>query len=188
MMDVRLGALLLLAGTVLFLVAAFSPVSRVFGLDSDDAKLDVIGSSVGAWRLTQVFFAVGAVLAAIAVGWIMMGADAEWPAWLRVLPGVLMLVGAILWSVHTFLRAADFDAFVNGALPGWHFATYTVLTIVGLALVGIAFLITGPRWLGLVLTIGPGLLLVTYLTAKDLPPFAHYLLTLVLAIHVLRSP
>lgn len=187
MPSVRVSAVLLLAGTVLFLIAAFSPISRVFALDTEEAKIDMIASSVGAWRLAQVFFAAGAVVAAIAVGWLMVSADADWPGWLRLLPGVLMVSGAVLWSVHSYLRAADFEAFVAGTLPAWHFATYTVLTIVGLAVVGAAFLLTGPRWLGLVLTIGPGLLLVTYLTAKDLPPFAHYLLTLVLAIHVLRS-
>lgn len=174
-------------GSLVFLVAAFLPISRVYATPGAQAKRELIASSPSAWRISQALFAVGATMTAAGAGLVVLTADLPWPGLMRWLPLALLGVGAMLWGRHTYLRTMSPDAWIGGTLPRWHFPAYTMLTIAGMAVIGLAFLITGPTWLALTLLVAPSLFLIAYLAFRDLPPFLHYLPTLALAIEQLRS-
>jgi hypothetical protein len=89
------------------------------------------------------------------------------------------------WAWSLYLRGTRIREFAFGTLPGWPFATYVLLTIGGLALLGIGLLNGGfPAWLGW-FTLGADLVFLTgYLRFEDIPPFVFYLLLLLVGLVV----
>jgi hypothetical protein len=96
-----------------------------------------------------------------------------------------LVVGALAWAWSLYLRGIRVSEFAFGTLPGWPFATYVLLTIGGLALLGVGLLAGRfPVWLGW-LTLGADIVfLAGYLWFKDIPPFVFYLLFLLVGLVV----
>lgn len=187
MSNQQVAGLLVGLGSVSFLVAAFLPISRVYATAGAQSKLELIRGSLETWKASQLLFALGAIATAGGIGWAILIGDGTWPNAYLAAPGVLLGIGAGLWSRHTYLRAVDPESFVSGTQPGWQFPAYTLLTIAGVAVAGLAFLQTGPSWLGLTLIIGSALFLVAYAVFRDLPPFVHYVLVIALAVELIRT-
>lgn len=189
MNSLRISALVLIAGSILFLMAAFSPISMAFFPERDPAKqLEIVLSSKRAWVISQIFFTSGAVVAAAGMGL----AAYQW----RILPGSKMAyvgfavigIGAILWVWDCYLRAGDPQALVEGTLPTWPFIGYTLLTQAGLVLVGVVMLRSAlPSWVGWMVISGALVFFVLYLIFKDMPPFVYYVLTLITGIMLYRA-
>lgn len=183
----RFSGIIICVGALLFLVAAFSPISSVYAAPSKERKLELIRAAPGAWRASQWMFGGGALLFGLGVAIGTFALRERFSAPLLYLPAVLLLVGAVSWSWHVYQRALDPIAFVEGALPGWQFLLYTVLTLAALALIGAALRqMAFPGWAGWVLLGGAALLFVLYVIFKDLPPFVHYLLGLVVGVLFIR--
>jgi hypothetical protein len=188
MSALKLSGAVTFVGSILFLIAAFSPISRVYALPTAENKLGMITGSPTAWVISQTLFALGAIVTALGIA---LAAYA-----LRDRPSVLLFftataflaAGAAAWSWHVYLRAAEPAAFVNGSLPGWHFALYTLLTMAALLLIGIALQRMGfPTWAGWLLIGGSILFFVLYLIFKDMPPFVYYLMGATLAFVLFRG-
>ena len=183
----RVGAIILLVGSVLFIIAAFMPVSYVFAEPSPAAKLEIITSSPAAWTASQVLFGLGASIAAIGLGFVARH--------LRGTPGAVwayiglaaVILGAVLWDGHVYLRAVDPEAFVEGRLIGWLFPAYALLTQLGLLAFGIAYLRAGyPAWLGGITVGGAVVFFIVLFVLKDIPPFFYYILTFIAGIRLMR--
>lgn len=183
----RVAAIILLVGSVLFMIAAFMPVSRVFVEPSPAAKLEIIYSDRTAWTASQVLFGLGASIAAIGLGFVAYR--------LRTTPGAVwayvglaaVILGAVLWDGHVYLRGVDPEAFVEGRLIGWLFPAYALLTQLGLIAFGVAYLRAGyPAWLGGVTVGGAIIFFMVYLVFKDIPPFVYYILTFIAGIRLMR--
>lgn len=188
MSILKISGVVILIGSVCFLVAAFSPISRVFGLPNSKDKLAVITGDLAAWNVSQVLFSLGSIVTTLGVALLAYTLKDRPLAPLLFAAAVFLAVGAAAWSWHTYLRMKDPAAFVNGTLPGWHFVLYTLLTMAALTLVGIALLRMGfPAWTGWLLIGGSLLFLMLYIIFKDMPPFVHYLLGVALAIALLRG-
>lgn len=184
----RISALTIGLGSVLFLAAAFSPISRVFGEPSSARRLAVILAAPRQWWVAQGLFALGALVTALGIATFALGhADAPFAGMLWK-SAALLLVGAVCWSWHVYLRAADPAAFAGGELPSWGFAVYTLLTQVGLFLFGLALLRAGlPPWLGWLAAGGMVLLFLVTVIARDMPPFVYYLITLTAGVVLYRA-
>ena len=63
----KMSALVIILGSVLFLIAAFSPISGVFAEPSPAGKLEIIMASPNAWSVAQIFFALGAMITVIGI-------------------------------------------------------------------------------------------------------------------------
>jgi hypothetical protein len=64
----KMSALVIILGSVLFLIAAFSPISfRVFPEPSAARKLEVMTASPTAWFVAQILFALGAMVTMIGI-------------------------------------------------------------------------------------------------------------------------
>ena len=182
----RVAATFLLVGSVLFIIAAFMPVSQVYVAPSPAAKLEIIESNRTAWTASQVLFGLGASIAAIGLGFVAYH--------LRGTPGAVwayiglaaVILGAVFWEGHVYLRAVDPESFVAGRLIGWLFPAYALLTQLGLLAFGIAYLLAGyPAWLGGITLGGAVLFFIVYLVFKDIPPFVYYILTFIAGIRLM---
>jgi hypothetical protein len=183
----RVAAIILLVGSVLFVIAACMPVSRVFAEPSPAAKLEIIAGNRAAWSASQVLFGLGASIAAIGLGLVAHH--------LRGTPGAVwtyvglaaVILGAVLWDGHVYLRAVAPEEFVEGRLIGWLFPAYALLTQFGLLAYGIAYLRAGyPAWLGRVTVGGAVIFFIVLFVLKDIPPFFYYVLTFIAGIRLMR--
>lgn len=177
----KFTAIILIAGSLLFLIGAFSPVSLAFFSESDETKrLGIILGRRQAWSISQLFFALGAVVTAAGIGLAAHDLRAlSSPSLLPYLGAAAIIIAAGLWSWHVYLRAVGPRAFVEGVLPAWHFTGYTLFTQAGLIAIGAAMLrSTTPDWVGWAMIGGALVCFLIYLRLRDLPPFIYYLLTL----------
>jgi hypothetical protein len=175
----RIAGSMLIIGSLLFFIAAFSPIAQVFSEPDAAKKLEILMNGRMEWSFDQIFFALGALITA---GGLYLTAKQ-----LQNIPGsgwaflgvALIVIGAVLWSWDVYLRGINPQAFIQGAMPTWPFIAYTVLTQAGLAAVGSVLIrSTLPGWVGWVLIGGSLLFFLVYLILKDMPPFAYYILTL----------
>lgn len=181
--DVRTSSVLLGVGSVLFLVAAFLPVSRVYAEPDPEKKLEIILELKWMWNLSSVLFGIGSLV--VVFGWaLFVFSFNELSKVIIPLASIILLgTGALLWTWHVTERIIHPVGFVNGTNTPHLFLVYSLLTQVGLALAGWFLLrMPVPDWPGWMLIFGSAILFILMLVFKDMPPFVYYLLTLVLAI------
>jgi hypothetical protein len=177
MTTVETARVLLILGSTLFLLGAAIGVPRVWSEQDPQARQRLLEEHRGIWRVSQPFYAGGAVIAATGVGYLAADAPAGETRTLFTIACALLIVGALAWSWSVYLRAIRIADFAHGRLPGWPFTTYVWLTITALMLLGVGLLAGGyPAWSGW-LTIGAAAsFLAIYVRFKDIPPFVFYLL------------
>lgn len=180
-------AWIILIGCLLFLFAAFNPSAIAFGARTPEARLEAIRNYERLWLISQYAFGLGAVLTAI--GFFLFARAYGGGGGLLLPVSAGMLAGALLWGINLFMRATDFEGFANGAQPNWPFVAYTLLTMLGLAVWGYAYLQGGfPAWLGWG-TLGPtALLFVLFVVFRDMPPFVYYVISLETVWVLFKSP
>jgi hypothetical protein len=187
LMDISLqktSALVVMLGSVLFLIAAFLPISfRVFPEPSAARKLDALTSSPTAWFAAQIFFGLGALVTVLGVGLAAYGFRAQPFGGLAQASVAVLTLGTLLWVWHLGERTVDPAAFANGALSVWPLLLYFGLTEAGLALFGVALLGSGlPAWLGWVVIGSMALFFAIVVIFRDIPPFVFYAITLLVGI------
>ena len=90
------------------------------------------------------------------------------------------------WCWSVYLRTIRFRKFALGELPRWPFASYVVLTIAGLALLGAGLVAAdAPAWAGWLTLAADLLFLVVYVRFRDIPPFVFYVLLAIVGVAVL---
>ncbi len=188
MLSLKISSIVIFIGSLLFLIAAFLPISRVYAFNNSEDKLALIKDAEGAWNISQTLFSLGAIVTVLGVALAAFILNGRSSAPMLYLAATLLFVGAAAWTWQTYLRAKDPIAFAEGSLTGWHFALYTLLTLAAILLIGISILQLGfSTWAGWLLIGGALFLFVLYIIFKDMPPFVHYLLFLALAFVVFRA-
>ncbi len=173
----QIAAMLLITGSIIFLVGAAIGVPRVFTEPDPEVRLRLLLNHVTAWRASQPLYAFGALVAAAGVGCLVPTSGTPVSRGLYAAACAALALGALPWAWATYQRGRLVYDFAYRQLPGWPFATYVLLTIAGLALLGIGLLsASAPAWLGW-LTIGADIaFLIGYVSFKDIPPFVFFLL------------
>lgn len=176
----KISAIVIILGSVLFLIAAFSPIAnRVFPEPSAAQKLEVITAAPTAWLVAQIFFALGAMVTVIGIA--LVGyrfRDQSFALLIQASVAVLVL-GALLWIWYLFMRTVDPAAFAEGALPVWPLILYFALTEAGLAVFGVALLRSAlPQWVGWLVIGSMVLFFVLTLILRDMVPLFYYMITL----------
>jgi hypothetical protein len=185
----QIGAVLLIAGSTVFLIGAAVAVPMVFTQSNPAARLRLLEAHTGAWRAGQPFYALGPMVAAAGLACLAVGAPAGRTRALLWIASSALLLGALPWAWSVYLRAVRIPQFAHGTLPGWPFTIYVLLTIGGLGLLGIALLAGGqPPWLGWLTLAGDALFLVAYLRFNDIPPFVFYVLLTLVGVVLLVGP
>lgn len=181
----RIGGILLIVGSVVFLIGAAVGVPGVFTQRDPQARLRMLNERLRAWQIAQPLYGAGPFIAAGGVAFLAAASDGGSRAVLAATSGALA-IGALAWGWSLYLRGTRVTEFAFGTLPGWPFATYVLLTIGGIALLALGLLIGDfPTWVGWV-TLGADVaFLAGYLRCKDIPPFVFYLLFVVVGLAVL---
>jgi hypothetical protein len=184
----RGAATTIIAGSMLFLIAAFSPISRVFGTRDAAQKLEIITTAPIQWTAAQLFFGLGSLVTAAGVAMLGWSAGDRSSSARLYAAAVLMGVGALLWCWHVLLRAVDPRMWTAREIPLWLFGGYSLLTIAGLALIG-TFLLRSrvDTWVGRLAVGAAALFLMLGLLFGDIPPFVYYVVTLTVGVKLLRG-
>jgi hypothetical protein len=184
----KAGAITIIVGSVIFIAAAFSPISRIFGMPDAGERLEVILAAPNQWLVAQLLFALGSVVTVIGIGLLAFRTAGHDSSVYLTSSAVLMAVGAVLWSWHVYMRAVDPALFTAGEVPLWLFAGYSLLTMAGLASLGTALLQTVlPSWVGWLAIGSAALFLVLAIAFRDMPPFVYYLITLIIGVMLYRA-
>ncbi len=183
----RLAGVVLLTGSLLFIVAAFLPISWVFGERVLEKKLEMINAALSSWKFAQVLFAAGAIAAAVGFFFIYLHLRNSEASTAVLIASICSAVGAILWAWHTYLRAIDPNAFVYKLLqPNWLAGVYFVLTMAALLALGIGLLKTEYQpWVGWMNIIASILFILIAIIFGDIPPFVFYIITAITAVVVI---
>jgi hypothetical protein len=184
----KASAIAVIAGSTLFLAAAFSPISRIFGMRDASERLEVIGAAPNQWLVAQLLFALGAIVTVIGVGSLAVRLRGHSFSVYLTSSALFMAVGAILWSWHVYVRAVDPALFTAGGIPPWLFAGYSLLTMVGLAFLGTGLLqMALPSWVGWLAIGSAALFFVLAIAFRDMPPFVYYVITLTIGVALYRA-
>lgn len=176
------GSMWLIVGSVVFGVGAAIGIPRLFMTTDADERLRLLTDHAVLWRVAQVPYALGPVLAAIGVVEYGLALDTGVGV-LLMSGGAAMVVGSLFWSYTCWLRGMDAVEWNQGHQPGWPFRAYVLLTLAGLAALGLAILLTdSPTWLGWVVLAADLGYLILFVTTKDIPPFVFYVLLILVAI------
>jgi len=190
-MDIKvlkIGSIIVMIGSVLFIIAAFSPISRVFGISSPERKLEIILSAPNQWIAAQIFFALGALVMVAGVSIVTYYFRNQPFSVLLNMSVVILFIGASLWIWHVYLRAVDPQLFTDRGIPILYFAAYTFLTQFGLILFGIALLRTElQNWVGWMIIGSMGFFFVLTIIFRDMPPFVYYVIMLITGVMLYRS-
>ncbi|HET7450088.1 MAG TPA: hypothetical protein VFJ78_05775 [Gaiellaceae bacterium] len=179
------AGILLIIGSLVFLIGAAIGVPGVFMQRDPQVRLRMLTERLRAWRIAQPLYGVGPGIATVGVAFLAATSDGGSRAVLAASCATLA-VGALSWGWSLYLRGTRVSDFALGALPSWPFAAYVLLTIAGIGLLALGLLIGDFRtWLGWV-TLGADLVfLIGYLRFKDIPPFVFYLLLTLVGLAVL---
>ncbi|WP_353807945.1 hypothetical protein [Agromyces sp. SYSU T00194] len=180
------AALVMIAGSVLFLVAAFLPISaRVYPRPPAE-RLEAITAAPVAWTTSLVLFGAGALVTALGVVLLALDAGGGLAGGLAWAAALVLLAGIVPWAIELVQRASDPAGFADGLLPRWTFPAYAVLTLAGIVLLGIVLLVGSyPAWAGWVVLGWVGALIVLVLAIADLPPFLFYVATVFIGVVLL---
>lgn len=184
----KMSGIMIILGSVLFLIAAFLPISsRVFPEPSAVRKLEIIRDAPNAWLVTQICFALGALVTVIGLALVAYRFRDQSFALLMQGGVAVLLLGALLWIWHVYARTVDPAAFAEGALPAWPLVLYFLLTPTGLAVFGVALLRSAlPQWVGWLMITSMALFLLLTVIFRDIPPFVYCAITLLTGVMLYR--
>jgi hypothetical protein len=185
----QISAIATIVGSILFLVAAFLPISfRVFPQTSPAKKLESINADPGQWFAAQVLFAFGTLVTVIGIALFAYNARHESFRWLIWASVTLLAVGALPWLWQLYARTVDPAGFTEGSFPMWPYLFYFFTTEVGLAVYGVALLSSPlPTWAGWVVMVSMVLLALLTIILRDMAPFAFYVITLFAGVMLFRQ-
>ena len=143
----RIGGILLIVGSLVFGIGAAVGVPGVFTRRDPQVRLHMLTERLGAWQIAQPLYGAGPVIVTAGVAFLAAAADDGSRALLGAASGALA-IGTLAWGWSLYLRGTRVSAFAFGTLPGWPFATYVLLTIGGIAFLGLGLLGDSPAWLG----------------------------------------
>jgi hypothetical protein len=178
----KFPAIVVIIGSVMFLTAAFMPISFVYGERDVQTQIARVQDSPLAWVISLSLFALGSILVVAGLAWVTLYLRSISAAFASSLGLVMIAFGTLCWVVIVYQRATLPLQDVFGAPTfGWLFIAYTLLTQAALIAYGFAFMQAGySRWLGLGTIIPAALLCIAYLIFKDMPPFVYYVITLLI--------
>lgn len=181
----RIGGVLLIVGSVVFFLGAAIGVPGVFTRTDPQVRLRMLTERRRAWQVAQPLYGVGPGFATAGVGVLAASSGGGAAVVLAASCGMLA-VGVLAWWWSLFLRGTRLSDFAFGELPSWPFATYVLLTVAGIALLGLGFLLGEfQTWLVWVTLVADAVFLVGYLRFRDIPPFVFYVLLTVVGVGVL---
>lgn len=190
----NVAGILLIAGSLLFNFAAFSPISmKVFPERDPQQRIGYVRDDARGWLIANLCFGSGALVAAVGLGAFAAHAqDASQESLVKIvmiLSGGAALIGMVLWVFITYQRLVLPPEELFGGVTSDRatFTIYTVLTQIAIVLLGIVLVeMDYPGWLGWGVAALAAASMAAFFYFKDMPPFTHYVLLLVVGIMLAR--
>lgn len=190
----NLAGILLIVGSLLFNFAAFSPISfKVFPERDPRKRIDYVRHDPRGWLIANLFFGSGALAAAVGMGAFAAHAqDASQDNLIRILmilSAAAALIGVVCWVFITYQRLVLPPEELFGGVYSDRatFTIYTVLTQGAIVLLGVVLAqLDYPGWLGWGVAVLAAASMAAFFYFKDMPPFTHYVLLLVVGIMLVR--
>jgi hypothetical protein len=184
----------LIVGTLLFLIAAFMPITYQVITSSDPQQfIRLIENNRMSWVMVNILFGVGSIITVVGILLFALHTRSISTSgeirWASLFGSGAAAIGATLWVIIVYNRAAlPPEALVgNLAINSWMFPAYTLLTQFALMVIGFMLLKSNyPGWMSWGMMGVAALSVVTYLVFKDMPPFAHYVPLLVMGVALIR--
>ncbi len=197
----RFAALLLIGGSICFLVGAFNPVLFSVWTAPTEMQLRLIAERAAAWSISNALFLGATVLTAAGL-WLVPDLVGGSGAPVARAATVAYLLGAVAWVMSLAVRLAvapkTASAFVSthavdpsyaglSSLAGGLFVVFTFVAGASLVALGLSIVAGGslPVIAGWFAAVMGGMMVVGYLAAGDMPPFVAYLPTGLLGIALL---
>jgi hypothetical protein len=190
----KIAGSLLIVGSLLFFIAAFTPANvRVVMASDPQQRAEFAENDRGGWLIANVVFGVASI-AAVA-GLALFGIQAQSTGDLTqvrvgsVLGTAAAAIGTALWVIILYNRVVSplQEMTSNLSTNPWIFPAYTLLMQIALVIVGVVLLRSNyPGWLGWGVLAFGALTFAAYMFFKDMPPFAHYVPLLVMGITLVR--
>lgn len=181
-----IAGVLLLGGSSVFGFGAWVGVPEIFREPDPERRLQMLHEQLLRWRLAQPFYALGPLVASAGVGCLASSTRAGTAHGWLALSALSLVLGALCWCWSVYLRGTRFREFALRTLPGWPFTIYVLLTIGGLALLGVGLLASEfPTWLGWLTLVADAIFLSLYAMLKDIPPFMFHILLSVVGVAVM---
>lgn len=193
--TIKRPGLIIIAGSIIQLVAAFLPDQRVFTSPDPAEKLQAISTGQTGWILQCILFPVAFLLIATGFGLLTRVMQVRQARFAAICGTILSLSALLFWlpvSAGRLQVSAHIDEYLLSYQPGdlfdmdagyrWSFWVYTLLTLVSIAGMALALALERIRRItGLVVAVFCLLALTVIIPLwKDWPPLLSYVLTLVL--------
>jgi hypothetical protein len=192
----RVGGLLIVAGSTVQLIAAVLPVWRVFTSADTRVQLEAIASRPAAWKAQAVGFPVAFTVTGVGFATVAAAMPKRRAHQLALASSGLGFLSVLLWLPITAKRLAigrRVDELLVEQpkaidIGGWSFWPYTLATLGSILLMGCALVVSGlHRRLGVFAAGVSGLALTLLRIFRDWPPFASYVITLVIGLGIAKQ-
>jgi hypothetical protein len=187
---------LLILGSVLFVLAAFQPLTVSVVTETDIVRrTQALEDGKTAWLFVNILFGTGSILAAIGLTFFTLYWHRleTFNSNLKVLSyfvPILFTIATILWLLicgYRVLVPAQ-EVANNLIVNSWLFLAYTLLSQIALILLGIVLIQSNyPVWMARWILLLAVLSLLAYFIFQDMPPFAHYVILFLTGIGLLRT-
>jgi hypothetical protein len=183
---IQTTALLLILGTALTTIGFGIFPSQIYTEKSKQMKLSLLASKPLRWILSQMVVILGAITTMAGSIFLFLAFRVSYGALALGIVLVGFVLGHVFWIWQLVLRIVQPKLFANDELPGWLFTTYSILTLLALAVYGVAFWLQGNyRVLGVGILLPSMLVLGLFLKFKSMPPIVYYAMTLAIGITLL---
>jgi hypothetical protein len=190
----KLAGILLTIGSLLFIIAVSTPViSDVVGaFDNPQLQVEYIKNDLTGWTVAHLLMGAGSLFAAIGLlpfaRQLHSVTNKKNVRMASYLAGAMAIAGALFWVIISYNRIVQSpeELVHNLNITSWMFPIYSILTQISLVIIGYVLLQSGyPKWLGWLVIVLGGLVLVAYLVLGDMPPFVYYPVFLIMGITLL---
>ena len=183
---IQITAFLLILGNILIGTGFGAFPSLIYTGKNVQAKLDLLAARPRRWVLSQLLLILGVlVLVAGTVFLVLLFRESK-GILAAGMGAVGFVFGQVFWIWIVGLRIVEPWRQAKDEFPDWLFKLFSILTLLGLSGLGIAFRLQGiHRALGVGLFLGALLILGLFLKFKGMPPIVYYLLTLIIGLALL---
>ena len=181
----QISGALIVGGSIAFIVAAFMPITFAFIVQRN---IEAVRSRPIEWAASQVLFGLGGAVTAAGLALLTLELRrGEQGDVLGYFACAAITVGAICWGAIVYARyTLPLERVLAEPTLGKWFVMYTLLTQAALLAYGLVLVRAGyPRWLGFGTSGLATASLVGYFVFKDVPPFIHYVITLIIGLALL---
>jgi len=186
--EEQLAGFVLIIGSIVFWLGAFTPVTRAFITEDPDERIRIISGREHFWIIAHLVFLIGAVMTTIGLGIFTFNVAEGLGQLLAVIGFVLAVAGTIVFThiIFAFRLLMLAEEYVHTQAGAWTFPAYTLLWLGGVILCGITLLLSDyPIWSGLAIIALNSAILLGFLWKKDSGPPVYYVATLIMGVALL---